>query len=356
MKQNRKNKRILLFLGIPILSIFLLIGGLLLFITVFEYRPPLQEELVIGEGTKELTALNEEISLLSWNIGYLALGEKADFFMDGGKMIRGFSLEDVMANFNAVIRDIDSKKPDIILLQEVDEEAYRSFGFNQVEALNSHFSGYDNSFAYNFKVKFIPYPIPPIRNVKAGLLSLSDKKMEKAERISLHSPFKWPVKTINLKRCILVNRFKIKESDKELVVINLHLEAYDNSGGAQIQLEEMLKLMEEEYRKGNYVIAGGDFNQTFSNVDTDGYKTYGEGVWKPGVIDVDETSFRYLMDDRIPSCRSLDRPYDRSKDFHYYYIDGFVVSKNVEVVDFETLNLDFKNSDHNPVYLKVKLS
>ena len=35
----------------------------------------------------------------------------------------------------------------------------------------------------------------------------------------------------NLKRCLLIERLPIENSDKELVLINLHLEAYDEGEG-----------------------------------------------------------------------------------------------------------------------------
>ena len=63
------------------------------------------------------------------------------------------------------------------------------------------------------------------------------------------------------------------------------------------------------------------------------------------------------MDERTPSCRSLDQPYKGAdKDsFQYYLIDGFIVSDNIHVDELETLDLDFRNSDHNPVVLQFTL-
>ena len=64
-----------------------------------------------------------------------------------------------------------------------------------------------------------------------------------------------------------------------------------------------------------------------------------------------------MTDNSAPSCRSLDQPYagaDHEK-FQYYLIDGFIVSGNVTVESVETQNLNFKNSDHNPILMKVTL-
>ncbi|MFR5029040.1 MAG: hypothetical protein ACLTDF_09965 [Coprococcus sp.] len=41
--------------------------------------------------------------------------------------------------------------------------------------------------------------------------------------------------------------------------------------------------------------------------------------------------------------------------FQYYVIDGFIVSSNLQINSTETIDLDFKNSDHNPIRLDVAL-
>lgn len=40
----------------------------------------------------------------------------------------------------------------------------------------------------------------------------------------------------------------------------------------------------------------------------------------------------------------------------YYVIDGFIISPNVELLDVETLDLGFENSDHNPVIISFSLA
>ena len=63
------------------------------------------------------------------------------------------------------------------------------------------------------------------------------------------------------------------------------------------------------------------------------------------------------MDNSTPSCRYLDMVYEGADKmtFQYYLIDGFIVSKNMDVNYYFTIGQDFKNSDHNPVVLSVNL-
>ena len=200
--------------------------------------------------------------------------------------------------------------------------------------------------------------MPPIGKVDSGIATASVFGVKSAERIQLPIPFSWPMRMANLKRCVTVSRIPVENSEKELVIFNLHLEAYDSGEGKIEQTKMLAKLIGAEAEKGNYVIAGGDFNQIFSNADKEAFKV-NDGMWTPGEIDTSAfgESFKFLMDESTPSCRSLDKAYKGAdkETFQYYLIDGFIVSGNIEVKTLKTLDLDFKYSDHNPVLLKAIL-
>ena len=68
------------------------------------------------------------------------------------------------------------------------------------------------------------------------------------------------------------------------MLVNLHLEAYDSGEGKIAQTKLLVEFLEQEYAKGNYVIAGGDFNQTFSREDMEQYP----------VINPDPVSYTHL--------------------------------------------------------------
>ena len=59
----------------------------------------------------------------------------------------------------------------------------------------------------------------------------------------------------------------------------------------------------------------------------------------------------------MPSCRLLNQPYNPAdaENTQYYVIDGFILSPNIELLQVEGVNLDFADSDHNPVLISVKL-
>ncbi|MBQ4381179.1 MAG: endonuclease [Oscillospiraceae bacterium] len=339
--------------------ILVLLALMILFLSVTEYKPADREDLALeGKASAGKIKIGEKVKVMSWNIGYCALGDNADFFMDGGKMVNTADDDRVLENIANIIVATEREKPDLILYQEVDRSSSRSHRENEVYYFTQRYSGFTSSFANNFKVLFLPYPIPPIGKVDSGLLTFSSFEVKSAERVQLPIPFAWPVRMANLKRCLNIQRLPVEGSSKELVLVNLHLEAYDDGEGKAAQTEMLRQILVSEAEKGNYVIAGGDFNQIFSTADKAAYPAQ-PGKWAPGEIDVSvfPGSWGFLMDSSVPSCRSLDQPYTGAvKDgFQYYLIDGFIVSDNVTVSSFRNLDLDFANSDHNPAVLEFVL-
>ena len=142
------------------------------------------------------------------------------------------------------------------------------------------------------------------------------------------------------------------------MLINLHLEAYDDGVGKVAQTKMLREVLQAEADAGHYVIAGGDFNQTFDDIDISRFPLQ-EGMWAPGIIADEDfgAGWQFCMDADTPTCRSLDRTY-RDADhehFQYYVIDGFIVSDNIKIDSCRTLDLGFTAADHNPVLMEAVL-
>lgn len=361
---NPKVKKALKITGLAVgglaLTIVTLFGVFLIYASATTLKTKDVEKMKINGEVSNKVDKSSSMNILTWNIGYGALDEKADFYMDGGKSVIGESKENTINNVKAIANKIDELNPDVFFIQEADLNSKRSHYVNDVKILKETFKEdeYEQSFAKNFQAGYIPIPLGnALGKVESGITTFSKYDTELANRIQLPVPFSWPIKLFNLKRCLLVSYLPIEGSDKQVVLVNLHLEAYDDGEGKAKQLKQLMGLMQEEYQKDNYVIAGGDFNQTFSNINLDKYPLY-EGNWESPIIDVNEYStFKFLMDETNPSCRLLDKPYNTSDkaNHQYYMLDGFIVSDNIKVNTLETLNLEFKNTDHNPVLMNISL-
>lgn len=361
MKKIKKILKITLMILGAIIALAIIFVGVL---TATEYRPKDSESLdIIGGNSVGHTcspSIGDNLSVVTWNLGYGSLGANADFFMDGGDNVYTSTTDQVHSNMDAITAKLNELSPDIMLLQEVDEKSSRSHRIDETAIIKSELPGYCSSYAYNYKTLMVPYPIPPIGQVTSGIMTLSTFEVSSANRIKLPCPFSYPIRLCNLKRCLIVSRISLNGCDKELVIVNLHLEAYDSGEGKAVQTQMLADILQAEANAGNYVIAGGDFNQTFSNVDLSAYPQQSNDLWAPGLIDTDEfgQDFTCLTDSSAPTCRSLDKPYiHAAKDnFQYYVIDGFIVSSNVKVKDVQTIDLGFENSDHNPLKLEVELT
>jgi len=338
-----------------VISLIILFTAVLIGLSATEYSPAdVMVADLISSGADTFTGENS-FTVLTYNTGYAALGDNADFFMDGGKMVMTSDKTRIEKNMAHISETILTSDADFVFLQEVDISSRRSCSINQYEEYASLFR--NSVFAENFKVSFLPYPIPFIGKVDSGIATLSDYAIEYANRVSLPSSFKWPVSTVNLKRCALVSYIPIDGSDKQLVLVNFHLEAYDDGAGKLAQTEMLLKLIETEYEKGNYVIAGGDFNQTLPG----GYHAYpitDTKNWVPGTFDADALpdGWQIACDSSTPTCRSLAKVYKSGEEHQFFLIDGFILSPNLELVRTETLSLNFESSDHNPVLAEFKFN
>ena len=336
----------------------ILAGALLVWLSITEYRPADSEKLRINSiGNGKGIAAGSELSVISWNIGYGGLGKESDFFMDGGKDARSADKDKIGEYLSGIGKTLADSKPDLIMLQEVDIDSSRTYGINERELLAAGMNS--DVFAYNYSCPFVPVPIPPLGRVNSGLLTMTaEAHIAEAKRVALPCPFSWPLRIANLKRCLLVSYLPVLGSDKQLVLINLHLEAYDAGEGKIAQTNMLRDFMMKEYQKGNYVIAGGDFNQVFPG-SLAMYPNTHEENWAVGVLDENLLPDGWITacDLSVPTCRLLNQPYDPSdkEGTQYYVIDGFILSPNVSMISVKTLDEGFANSDHNPVKLTFEL-
>lgn len=338
------------------------------FYTLMEYRPNQLEksQLTSIENAPKLELQkNQPIKLATWNIGYAGLDAPNDFILDGGTKVFARSKEAVEQNLSAFAQTLADEKPNIVFLQEVDEPSKRSYWTNEREFLTTKLNKQSASFAVNFDVFYIPYPFPNmLGKTKGGILTLSDYLIDDSVRHQLPGSFPWPKRTVYLKRCLSVNSSSVAGTDKKLYFINLHLSAYDKKDKVRPKEMQYLKdLIQELYAQGHWVIAGGDWNAIFPNTekifanwykeDANKFKTWQE--WS-SLIEDDYISkdWHWIYDEKVATVRDLHYPFKKGETLTSI-IDGFLASPNIEVLNTKTLDLDFKSSDHQPVFTQIEL-
>jgi endonuclease/exonuclease/phosphatase family metal-dependent hydrolase len=334
--------------------------GLIVYAIVSDYKPD-EEELIVLSDKPSMLDDSLSYNLLTWNIGYAGLDKDMDFFYDGGTKVitpESTCMENISGIEDFLLRN---DTIDFIYIQEIDKDSKRSYHVDQYQRLSEKLSGYNPFFAKNYDVFFGPTPpANPMGKVIAGLATFSKYVPESSTRYSLPGDFGFPTQLFYLDRCFMVNRY-ITENGKELILINTHNEAFDEGGVIRkAQMERLREFFLKEYNSGNYVIAGGDWNQyppDFKAAFATNKAFTGQiGNFFLNGIEPDymPAGWKWIYDPSTPSFRTNITAYDPSTT-PTSVCDIFLISPNVESVYVKCHDLGFANSDHNPITIQVKL-
>jgi endonuclease/exonuclease/phosphatase family metal-dependent hydrolase len=303
---------------------------------------------------------------VSSNIGFGAYNQDFDFFMDGGTQSIAASKHTIYNDINGISREIEAKNPDFLFFQEVDTDGTRSYHINEYSLIRENFPSLNGVFCQNYNSPYLLWPLyRPHGANQSGLVTLSRYEITDATRYQL------PVsgglsKFLDLDRCYSVTRISAGKHD--LVLFNVHLSAYGaNDTIMSNQRIALYREMIAERKAGNYVIVGGDFNHDMIGVSDEIYHnaTDSEASWAQpydfgGLPDGFTIACKEKLDEEgsgnfsdAATCRDAGKAYDGTND--RWIMDTFIYSDNIECVSYETMDLDFEYSDHNPVIMSFKL-
>ncbi|MEZ5083332.1 MAG: endonuclease/exonuclease/phosphatase family protein [Bacteroidales bacterium] len=319
------------------------------------FHPEFSEEISFDNRGKTLVNPQDTFSILSWNIGYAGLGKEMDFFYKAGKKVRP-SKEQSYNYLTGIMSFLQTKtEVDFVFLQEVDFRSRRSYKTNQFDSLQIILTESTGIKATNYKSGFVPVPVHnPMGTVNSGMVSFSTYLIKSATRYSTPKQHNWPYSMFMPKRCFLEMRFSLGK-EKELVLINIHNSAFgDEKEFREAELKMLRKMIIDEFEAGNYVVAGGDWNQNPPGMDVKQIKRYiSREVW-PIQDNYLPGDWTWAYDPTLPTNRDVEKPFDFTRST-CTLLDYFVTSPNVKVIDVETVDLEFQYSDHQPVLLKFKL-
>ncbi|MDR0851378.1 MAG: endonuclease/exonuclease/phosphatase family protein [Clostridiales Family XIII bacterium] len=385
-----------------LIVLILIVAAYVLYVVLNYERIPDDTALDVGYSSNPLSSAGsdsesgwvletgKEYKALTFNIGFGAYDRDFSFFMDEGvlsdgatvvgSMSRAASRKAVERSTASVIGTALAEDPDITIFQEVDTDADRSHRVNQTETiLNAYLSAYleqslssgrsllENldyyTYAKNFHTAYLFYPpTKPIGFIKdSGLLTVSRYRIDSAVRRSYPVSDAFPTKFFDLDRCFVVNRMPVQGADGirgELVFINTHMSAYDKGGTIRrAQMELLAEIIEGEYKAGNWVIVGGDFNHALGGSEYLFNHSMGIPPW---VQPFDESfvpdGFTMLSPDNlaeVATVRDTSIPYERGYNFEVV-LDGFMISDNISATT-HNIDADYDGSDHNPVLMKFTL-
>ena len=270
-------------------------------------------------------------SIVTYNIGYLS-GMTNNLAVESPKELFD-------KNLAKVISETKKTNPDIMAFQEIDFYASRSYHVNQQEEISKIGFNYGAE-TINWDEHYLPFPYWPIRMHYGKVISgqsvvskypLKDHKRIVLERVA-NEPFYRGV--FYLER--LAQVVKVVLNGKEVVLINIHLEAFDKETRVK-QFEEVVKIF-NRYKNIYPTILLGDFNSSARDENAIIQKIFNMPNVGNAAFDVANIANTFNSKD----------PYERI-DYIFY------TNKTIEYVSGKVLNEFEQASDHLPILMKFKL-
>lgn len=309
------------------------------------------------EQASSLTT-GQEYSAITYNVGFGAYLPNFSFFMDGGESSWADSPESCSRAIAEAALFVNNLDPTIALFQELDLDSTRSHHIDQYQLASSVLNSYYSDFAINYDSKFLPYPfLQPIGASKSGLATYTQQPILTAVRRSLPMADDL-AKIAELDRCYTKSTLAV-DNGKTLVVYNVHLIAYSSSGDVrQQQIDMLMADLASEVQAGNYVVCGGDFNSEMRDAVAPASASWalpfpreslpaGTSLALDQLSDADKAAL-------VDSNRDAGTPYDRESTTTYM-LDAFIVSDNISLTGYRTIDNQFAYSDHMPVSMTFVL-
>lgn len=232
------------------------------------WHPAAHEHMPITCNVKDAAppqlAPGQTLKVMTWNIQYLA-GKRYVFWYDmadGSGPDERPTPEDIAYNLDEVVRVIRDERPDIVLLQEVDDGAKNTDYVNQLALLQERVTDLlpCSTEAFYWKSDFIPDP-HIFGSVGTKLATLSRFQLDKAERLQLPAAEGSLIgRQFAPKQALLVSYLPMTDG-KHLAVVNTRLgDFHPGENSIQRQVDFTAKLLDSFERAGTPWLMGGDFN------------------------------------------------------------------------------------------------
>jgi endonuclease/exonuclease/phosphatase family metal-dependent hydrolase len=318
-----------LALGLPLLGLV----ATFIYITSPRWNKADYDNLTIYEDYAQGTANPETLTIVTYNLGYLS-GLTNQQAVERKRTLFETNQATALATLAAI-------QPDILGLQEVDFDAHRSFNINQpyeiARALGTPYA----AIAVNWDKRYVPFPYWPVQAHFKGLTSgqavLSRYPIQRNERLVLEkvpsNPFYY--NALYLDRVAQVTEIDV--SGQPLLVINVHLEAFD--GPTRLRQTQFVRELAEDYAQRLPVLLLGDFNSDVDRSEEGDNRSIQVLLNSPVLASA-------MPEDRTAQNQGVTFPSDQPQ----YTLDYiFYTPTTLEVMEWSVVTEAAQASDHLPV-------
>ena len=328
----------------------------------------LQQEPVVNHPNAPILTAGQKVKVLSWNVQYMS-GKNYEFWYDrfkgDGPDIRA-SKADIDQTFNHIAKLIIEQNPDVILLQELHDNAKRTDYEDQLQRLLTLLPPQYNNYSESFYWQAGFVPLPQIMgSVGMKLAVISKYKLGDALRHQLATIKTDPVSDqFNFRRAIQEVSLPISSDTgtSKLTLMNTHFDAFaQGSDTMQQQVAYLEQLLSDKSAKGQQWMIAGDFNLLppgqYENMDATARTYYQPKSELEGI---------YQQFNVIPSLAQANGPNANQWFTHFpnrlevtapdRTIDYFVHSDQLQVQDAQVLQQNtWHISDHLPMIVTIAL-
>ena len=287
-----------------------------------------------------------QLKVVTWNLGYGAMGADADISFEGGRRFIPSSKEAVKRNIRGIQQTLRDMHADVYLLQELSTGSLLNRWQNLRKAVQEALPEHMQSRVSNFS---LPLFFDLLRN-EHGMSTFVpgdfDVYRRQTRPFTVHEYY---YRLIPRWDFALTTFVKLKDG-KCIAFVNTHLSSFDTRGVLRMsQFLDLIAYAKKLAQNGCAVVIGADWNMHVGNFnffekDEERYQKYLHSF--PNDLLKDGWSAHFCSD--TPTLRASNRPYVKGKSTTAV-VDGFICSPDISVERVTTVDLELAHSDHNPV-------
>jgi endonuclease/exonuclease/phosphatase family metal-dependent hydrolase len=243
-----------------------------------------EDAIAYEKGDKTLpTQPDSTVKIMTWNIRF-GIG-RGPWFGDacGYKVI--YTSEEIIENLTVIAERINTVKPDVLLLQEVDINSSRSAYVDQLRWLMNH--TYFNYAVYGLQWKAQFIPSDGLGRLEEANAILSRWPINDAKRIQLELRQDQDALTRYFyERCCMVKARISIPGFEDFYAVNIHASAFATDDTKHQHIVSFKKELDNITSSGGWFVSGGDLNTLPPGSDSTDYcyedMCEGESFHQPG--------------------------------------------------------------------------
>jgi len=251
---------------LPVFSLILLGIAIYVAAVFFANRTvsPHEGPIPSSPAATNLPVAQDTLTILTWNIGYGALGKNADLIVENGRSLRALSAKEVRDATQRIAHRLAAQSADVICLQENAKAGFLTRGVGVSAIVETALADRQSLFWTDMKSVLVPRFL----RLEHGMSVHARIRIDSCTAVLFpkDNVYFWGGLTKHYGS--LISHIGTGKTGRDWVVFNIHLSAFDPDIRTRMeQLENLLQREQHEYDQGHFVVIAGDWNMRLSPTD-----------------------------------------------------------------------------------------